>query len=107
MKALILSSILLLFWVCGYYIWDYSQFSDKHTPFITTKSTVPVSHQTVWIDFFDSYSFTMTPNETCSENCCLHWHLLQFELDEPSLPSQNPCAEVTPNQPVSVQKTRN
>jgi hypothetical protein len=92
MKALILSGILLFFWVCGYYMWDYSQF-QKHTPFITTKSTLFVNNQTGWTDFFDSYSFTMTPTETCSENCCLQWHLLQFELDHPNLPNPNPCPE--------------
>jgi hypothetical protein len=93
MKPLIMSGLLLLFWIGGYYIWDYQQFRKVTPAYIPTPRLNPSpGNPTLWTDFFDSYSFTVTPTDTCSESCCLQLHLLQWELEEPKeVAGQNIC----------------
>jgi len=82
MKALIWSGVLLLLWISGYYIWDYSEFQKHPLPktFIT-RLPLMSDKEDWWIDFFHSYSFKIKPTTQCSEACCVRLQLLPWQLE--------------------------
>ncbi|HEC84785.1 MAG TPA: hypothetical protein ENI48_06035 [Thioploca sp.] len=98
MKTLTMAGILLLLWVCTYYVWDFTQFRQLE-PYPLVKEPLPCDFAAgecqLWYDFFESYSFVIKHPQAqypfCSEACCIHLHLFYGRMLLSSQLNNNLC----------------